>query len=130
MPTTYDANIFDPPAPVAQATLRNPKNGDVLSTVPMLLDFGADVTLIPKLAANQLDLSTDVNETYELMGFDGNKSVATAVRLEMLFLNKTFRGRFLLIDQEWGVIGRDILNFVSLLMDGPNLSWREQRRSR
>ncbi len=126
---TYDANAFDPPAPVAQATLRNPQTGDVLSAVPMLLDSGADVTLIPSLAANQLGLSSDANETYELMGFDGNKSVATAVRLEMRFLNKTFRGRFLLIDQEWGVIGRDILNFLSLLMDGPNLSWGEQRRS-
>ncbi len=63
------------------------------------------------------------------MGFDGNKSFATAVRLEMLFLNKTFRGRFLLIDQEWGVIGRDILNYIFLSMDGPNLSWSKQRRS-
>jgi len=125
----YDANVFDPPAPVAQATLRNPQNGDMVTPVPMLLDSGADVTLIPALAANQLGLSIDANETYELMGFDGNKSLATAVRLEMLFLNKTFRGRFLLIDQEWGVIGRDILNFISLSMDGPNLSWGEQRRS-
>jgi hypothetical protein len=126
---TYDADAFDPAAPVAQVTLLNPQNRNLVTAVPMLLDSGADVTLIPALAANQLGLSGDVNETYEIMGFDGNKSVATAVRLEMLFLNKTFRGRFLLIDQEWGILGRDILNLVSLLMDGPNLSWREQRRS-
>lgn len=45
----------------------------------------------------------------------------------MRFLNKTFRGRFLLIDQDWGVLGRDILNLISLLLDGPNLNWKEQR---
>jgi len=45
----------------------------------------------------------------------------------MIFLNRTFRGRFLLIDQEWGVMGRDILNLVSLLLDGPNLTWSEHK---
>jgi len=39
---------------------------------------------------------------------------------------KVFRGRFLMIDQNWGVVGRDILNLVSLLLDGPRLTWREQ----
>jgi len=45
----------------------------------------------------------------------------------MIFLNRTFRGRFLLINQERGVMGRDILNRVSLLLDGPDLSWSERR---
>jgi hypothetical protein len=96
----------------------------------MLLDSGADVTLIPATFADELGLIADDGERYELMGFDGSISFASAVRLEMLFLNKTFRGRFLLIDQEWGVLGRDILNLVTLLLDGPNLTWREQGRSR
>ena len=36
-------------------------------------------------------------------------------------------GRFLLTDQEWGLIGRDVLNHVSLLFDGPGLNWSEQK---
>ena len=126
----YDVASFDPPAPLAQVTLRNPQNADNLTDVPMLLDSGADVTLIPTTSANQLGLVADADEIYELMGFDGSTSYAAVVRLEMIFLNRTFRGRFLLVDQEWGVIGRDILNLVPLLLDGPNLTWREQRRSR
>ncbi len=126
----YDDNLFDPPAPLARVTLRNPKNADVGSDVPMLLDTGADVTLIPAASINQLGMTANADEVYELMGFDGSTSVASVVRLEMLFMNKTFRGRFLIIDQEWGVVGRDILNLVALLLDGPNLTWREQRRSR
>ncbi|WP_420645627.1 aspartyl protease family protein [Candidatus Leptofilum sp.] len=126
----YDANLFDPPAPLAIVTLRVSKNRDNLAMVPMLLDSGADVTLIPATSANQLGLAVDDNEVYELMGFDGSRSLATAVRLEMLFLHKIFRGRFLLVDQEWGVLGRDILNLVSLSLDGPNLTWGEQRHSR
>jgi hypothetical protein len=59
------------------------------------------------------------------MGFDGNRSFAPVVWMELLFLNRTFKGRFLLIDQEWGIIGHDILNHVSIVLDGPQLLWSE-----
>ncbi|MCB8986770.1 MAG: aspartyl protease family protein [Ardenticatenaceae bacterium] len=126
----YDATLFDPPAPLARVTLRNPQNADSVSDVPMLLDSGADVTLIPSTTANELGLTADADTVYELMGFDGSTSLASVVQREMLFLNKTFRGRFLLIDQEWSVLGRDTLNLVSLLLNGPNLTLDEQRSSR
>ena len=126
----YDANLFDPPAPLARVDLSNPQNADSLTDVPMLLDSGADVTLIPATSAAQIGLTANADEVYELMGFDGRTSQAAVVRLEMRFLNRTFRGRFLLIEQEWGVIGRDILNLIPLLLDGPNLSWRESGSSR
>jgi hypothetical protein len=48
----YDATQFDPPAPLAQVTLRNPDNGAIRPDVPMLLDSGADVTLIPQAIHN------------------------------------------------------------------------------
>ncbi|MCZ7669543.1 MAG: hypothetical protein M5U34_21380 [Chloroflexi bacterium] len=126
----YDDSLFDPPAPLARVTFRNPENADIVFDVLMLLDSGADVTLIPAASINQLDLTANADETYELMGFDGSTSIASVIRPEMLFMKKTFRGRFLIIDQEWGVIGRDILNLVALVLDGPNLTWHEQRRSR
>jgi hypothetical protein len=52
-------------------------------------------------------------------------SVSEAVRAVVVFPNKTFRGRFLLVESEVGVIGRNILNHVRLLLDGPGLSWEE-----
>jgi hypothetical protein len=39
------------------------------------------------------------------------------------FSIRRFRGQFLLIDQDLGIIGRNVLNFVSLLFDGPRLTW-------
>jgi hypothetical protein len=32
----YDATQFEPPAPLARVTLRNPKNGSTSSDIPML----------------------------------------------------------------------------------------------
>jgi hypothetical protein len=124
----YDAVRFDPPAPVAQVVIRNPERGNTVSGVSMLLDSGADVTLVPQSTASALGVLPAADQTYELMGFDGTISRASAARLEMVFLNRTFRGRFLLIDQESGIIGRDVLNSVLLLLDGPKLTWSDQSR--
>jgi hypothetical protein len=44
----YDSDNFDTPAPVAYVILRNPATGISLSEVPMLIDTGADATLLPK----------------------------------------------------------------------------------
>lgn len=35
------------------------------------------------------------------------------------------RGQFLLIDQVYGILGRNVLNAISLTMDGPKRQWRE-----
>lgn len=123
----YDTELFDPPAPLAQVTLRNPQNGAVLSDVLMLMDSGADVTLIPQASVESLGAVLIPKKYYELAGFNGNISLAPVVRLELILLGRTFRGQFLLVDQKWGVIGRNILNAVSILLDGPHLIWKEQR---
>ena len=85
-----------------------------MSDVPMLLDSGADVTLAPSQAVDQLGIAVEPGAVYELVGFDGSRSSARAVLAEMRLLGRIFRGRFLLIDQEYGIIGRDVLNHVSL----------------
>jgi len=124
----YDASLFDPPAPMARVVLRNPATGAVWSDVPMLLDSGADVTLIPQAVLSHLTLDAVPDKEYVLAGFDGNVSRTSVARLEMIFCRRTFRGQFLLVDQEWGILGRNILNTIALLLDGPRLTWDEQRR--
>ena len=122
----YDATMFDPPAPVARVTLRNPENGSVVSDVPMLMDSGADVSLLPQAPVSQIGVAALPGANYDLMAFDGTTSSASAVRAELLFLSRAFRGRFLLIDQACGIMGRDILNHLLLLFDGPGLTWDDR----
>lgn len=121
----YDETLFEPPAPVAQVTLRNPDTGMVVLDVPMLLDSGADVTLIPKVALNNLDISSVQDKRYKLIGFNGHPSFAPVVQLELVFCNRSFRGQFLLIDKAWGILGRNVLNSVPLILNGPRLTWDE-----
>ena len=122
---SYDASHFDPPAPVASVTLRNPHSGATVADVLLLWDSGADVTLLPRTAVERLGVSPLANQQYELMGFDGSKSFAPVVMLDLLFLRRAFRGRYLLIEAERGIAGRDILNHVTVLLDGPRQQWAE-----
>ena len=118
-----DSTGFAPPAPVASVTLRNPETGASTADVLLLIDSGADVTLLPAAVVEALGISVRANTGYELKGFDGSHSVSMAVRADLIWLRKTFKGDFLLINQEVGFLGRDILNHVSLILDGPHLNW-------
>jgi predicted aspartyl protease len=121
----YDAAHFDPPAPVAVVILRNPDSAEMTVDVPLLLDTGADITLLPRTAIEQLGVPLLSDRQYELMGFDGSKSFAPVVMLEMIFLNRSFRGKFLLIDEQRGILGRDVLRHLTLALDGPRQQWSE-----
>src|SRR5271169_1864925 len=120
----YDDRLFAPSAPVARVVVRHPERPQAIEDVPMLIDSGADATLLPKSAATSLGLE-GTGERYQLVAFDGTISESEAVLASLAFLRRNFRGRYLLIDAEVGVIGRDILNHLRLLFDGPAFQWDE-----
>ena len=102
---SYDATDCDPPAPVAQVTLRNVHSGETVADVPLLLDTGADVTLLPRNTVEQLGVQLVAGQRYELMGFNGSTSSAPVVMLDLLFLKRAFRGRCLVIEEGRGIMG-------------------------
>lgn len=122
----YDDRLFAPPAAVLNARLRNPQNDAIIPDVLLLIDSGADVTLLPLGAVNAAELE-QTGASYELLAFDGRSSAAVAVRAELLMLGRTFRGQFLVTDQQVGILGRNILNSLALLLDGPRQTWSEHK---
>jgi hypothetical protein len=112
---------------MATIELRHSDTEKVVGDVPMLLDTGADVTLLPRASFNKLEIPLDSSYVYEVMGFDGTRSTAIGVHLDLVFLGLTFRGRYLLVDQLDGILGRDILNHMNLAFNGPKLLWEQIR---
>jgi hypothetical protein len=93
----------------------------------MLIDTGADVSVLPYASVVSLLDAQPSESKIELQGFDGMTTVARTAVLEVQFLGRSFRGPFVIIDSADGILGRNVLNAVSLLMDGPSLAWREHR---
>jgi hypothetical protein len=118
----YDAR-FDPPAPVAAINLRSVDRRKRVSNVAMFIDSGADVTFLPAAAVSQLGLPNQGDR--EVTAFDGSEGVAGSVECEVLFLGQVYRGVYLIVDDQYGLLGRDVLNRVSLVLNGPGLNWRE-----
>jgi predicted aspartyl protease len=121
----YDTTHFNPPAPIAHVILRNMQTGAQITDVILLLDTGADITLLPRRAVEQLGIQPLIGQDYQLQGFDGSITSAQAVELDMIFLKKAYRGEYVLIDDNHGVLGRDVLANIVLILDGPEQEWSE-----
>ena len=117
---SYDASHYSPsgtrcaewPCAISTGT------GTLLPNVQLLIDSGGDVTLLPKHAVELLGVRPVSGQEYQLVGFDGTAStVAQAIDLDMIFLNKAYRGRYLLVDSEHGVLGAGcVLSNVAMLL--------------
>jgi predicted aspartyl protease len=123
----YDAENFEPPAPVAYVTLRNPATGVLLSDVAMLIDTGADATLLPSTAVEQLGIAIEEDSDFEVQVFDGEIQRLKLATLELYVLGKKFAGEYLLVERSIAILGRNILNQVRILLDGPRGKWNEQK---
>jgi hypothetical protein len=119
------SQAYAPPAPIAHVKLRNPETLESISNIPMIMDTGSDITLLPKNLCEQIGVEISQTKFLELEGFNNSTAIAHYTYLEFSFLTKMFRGSFLTDDREVGIIGRDILNKFSILFDGKNLEWKE-----
>ena len=119
----YDTQRFDPPAPMATVELR--AQGKSLPDVAMLIDSGSDMSFLPGASIKRLELQADQQRRYEVTAFDGTKSQSASVQCDLVFLGQIFRGVYLIVEDADGILGRDILNHLSLVLDGPRLNWRE-----
>jgi hypothetical protein len=110
---------MEPPAPFVLVTLRNPLDDRELRNVPAQLDTAADRTALPLSIAEALGLHA--LETVPIGSFGGH---ITMMPLYAALLGvHTFTPRLLRVlahaDEPWVLLGRDVLNEIRSLLDGP-----------
>ena len=117
----YEAEGFAPPAPVVRARLIGP-SAQTIDGVPLLIDTGADVSVVPFEAA--LAVGTQPRPaTVPIQFYGGEQTAYQEAEVTIAFLRYRFRGVFLVADAEYGIPGRSILNLLTLSLDGPALEW-------
>jgi predicted aspartyl protease len=115
------SSAFQPPAPWAEVTVSVPGTARRTTGVPMLLDTGADVTLLPRSVVEALNPPGE--STLLLRAFDQAVIERPAYDLVVTFLNGNFRDDFAMTDAAIGVLGRNILNFFHLTFHSPTQQW-------
>lgn len=61
----YDED-YEPPAPVAQIQIRKIETGERVKNISMLLDTGADISLLPRQSVEKLGIKPLFNERINL----------------------------------------------------------------
>ncbi len=111
----------DPPAPFVRVTLRHPRTGNELRDLPAQLDTGADCSLIPVKIAEGLGL--DFSGHWNIVGVGGTSEIMTLYSVSILIHNlpECVIEVPTHANEPWIILGRDVLNSIRLLLDGPNL---------
>ncbi len=122
---TYNQTLFEPPAPFAYVAVSISGNSGLARDIPLLVDTGADITLLPRFAMDQLQWIDSVIGFVELEGFSGGATKTPVAEVEVKVLGEVFEGRYALIDNDYGILGRDILNEMTLVFNGPDLTWNK-----
>lgn len=74
---SYDRVGFDPPAPTAQVVFQVTDSESSVPDVSMLIDTGADISVVPLWVINALELDPISGTAYDTTAFDGNISRIT-----------------------------------------------------
>jgi predicted aspartyl protease len=113
----YDASV-DPPAPMVPVRIAGPV-GDEAVMLPMLVDTGAECTLVPALLVRQLGLPQI--DVIGVTGVGGGRT-RTAVHAASVELGGLRMLARIVAFADEAILGRDILNQAVVTLDGPGLA--------
>ena len=112
--------LISPPAPFVQIQVAHPDRPFHLQPIVAKIDSGADVTALPLSIIQHLNLP--IMDVLDVSGYDDRVSTIQTY-FAIIELAKV-RGRIqvIAISEEYALLGRDVLNHLRVLLDGPALA--------
>ncbi len=129
MSTAYDSNYF-PPAPVLEIALAYPDESPVVGPLPALVDTGTDGTFIPMAYLEELEVAGDY-QTFVYPAFGPARQVYIYT-VDLIIDSYRLPAIEVVGDDEGAelILGRNVLNRLILLLDGPHAETRILDRRR
>ncbi len=131
----YD-KTYKPPIPVcniivsANLPLEMVEKSDHSAKVTMLIDTGADTSIIPKSAVQELEALMKLKLPYEfvkIVDFNGqvstHKRYELSLRIDCSGVEKKHTLNIVEIEGNEAILGRDVLNRYIMCLNGPELTW-------
>lgn len=114
----YNA-AFDPPAPFLTIQVSRINVDEPALMVECLVDTGADVSLIPQHLADTLELAP--SDAMIVEGFDGEQQQLPLFAVDVVVESVRLNGlEVVSYPTSHAILGRDVLNHLRLLLDGPS----------
>jgi predicted aspartyl protease len=110
---------FSPPAPVIEISVSVPLSKDSTS-LTALIDSGADITVIPERIISQLNMRRVDSALASGFGRGVTEATVYAAILSIEGVLKPRIYRVLGWRENYTLLGRDLLNQLMTVLDGPN----------
>ena len=113
----YDHSHYQPPAPLARLTVRNPADNTRQVTTDALVDTGSDITCLPKALIRAV--GGEPASTYSVFGIDKVFiGFANSYFLEFEIASTKKLAEVAAVGDE-PILGRNLINEFILQLDGP-----------
>jgi hypothetical protein len=112
---------LNPPAPFAKVTVRCPATGSQAPDLPALVDSGSDRTILPGRVVAALGLVEDGRLHFQGFGGDVVELPVFLVEIHVHDLPKVLVRAGLGANEPHILLGRDVLNALKILLNGPKL---------
>lgn len=122
---SYSHKYF-PPAPILSIRLASLEDGTRFGPFDCLIDTGADGTFVPTSLLEKLDVVlSHLTNVHSHMG-DKMRRVSV-YKVDIILADNTRLPSIDVVSDDWGdqiILGRNVLNKLQLLLDGPNETTR------
>lgn len=110
---------YSPPAPICQVVLGSARTGQLVGPLNAIMDTGADGTLVPQYCLDEIG-ARPVMET-GLRSQWGERRVVYLYLVSVRIGHIELPGTYVVGDEQSDeiVIGRNVLNELKILLDGP-----------
>lgn len=113
---------IEPPGPFLEIIIRHPRLPAKFQVVSAKLDTGADISAIPQRMVDELALLPV--RTLLVEGYDGGQTAIDTYAVTIEAAKARFRQtEAILVPEEHALLGRDLLNFFYIQLNGPTLTF-------